>query len=64
MGNWASVHRWTLSSHLWDAPSSFDFFRAWGAKPFWVISAFKFENFLKTGTGDDLDEFARNFLTV
>lgn len=64
MGNWAQVHRWTLSSHLWNAPDSFEFFRAWAEKPFWVISAFKFEEFVKTGTGDDMDDFARSFLTV
>ncbi|KAK7752734.1 hypothetical protein SLS62_005286 [Diatrype stigma] len=64
MGNWALVHRWTLSSHLWNAPDSFEFFQAWGAKPFWVISAFKFEEFVKTGTADDIDDFARWFLTM
>ena len=64
LGNWASVHRWTLSGHLWDAQNSFDFFQDWSVKPFWIISAFKFEEFLQTGTGDDLDDFARNFLTV
>ncbi|KAI1640404.1 hypothetical protein F4809DRAFT_663926 [Biscogniauxia mediterranea] len=64
VGNWVYVHRWTLSSHLWDAPSSFDFFRAWKEKPMWVISAFKFEEFVKHGMGDDIDEFSRYFLTI
>ncbi|KAI0600888.1 hypothetical protein F4775DRAFT_582465 [Biscogniauxia sp. FL1348] len=64
VGNWAYVHRWTLSSHLWDASSSFDFFRAWKEKPMWVISAFKFEDFLKSGVGDDIDEFSLYFLTM
>ncbi|KAI1488263.1 hypothetical protein F5X96DRAFT_94718 [Biscogniauxia mediterranea] len=64
VGNWAYVHRWTLSSYLWDAPSSFDFFRAWKEKPMWVISAFKFEEFVKHGMGDDIDEFSRYFLTI
>ncbi|KAI1425376.1 hypothetical protein F5Y12DRAFT_372727 [Xylaria sp. FL1777] len=50
--------------HLWNANNSFDFFRAWKEKPFYIISSLKFEDFLKTGTGDDLDEFAFYFLTL
>ncbi|RYP76156.1 hypothetical protein DL771_001980 [Monosporascus sp. 5C6A] len=61
---WAQAHRWTLSGHLWNAPGSFEFFRAWREKPLWIVSSFKFEEFAKTGTGDDLDEFAQHFLTL
>ncbi|KAI1190092.1 hypothetical protein F5B17DRAFT_388679 [Nemania serpens] len=64
MGNWPFDERWTLSSHIWDAQSSFDFFRAWREKPLYIISSFEFEDFLKTGTGDDLDDFAYYFLAL
>ncbi|CAJ2501010.1 Uu.00g038630.m01.CDS01 [Anthostomella pinea] len=61
---WAYVPRWTLSSHLWNATNSFDFFRAWKEKPLWLVSAFEFEEFLETGVGDDLDDFPLFFLTL
>jgi hypothetical protein len=61
---WAQVHRWTLSKYLWEAPDSFEFFQAWRDKPLFVLSGFNFDEFLKTGTGDDLDEFANMFLTM
>ncbi|KAI5923328.1 hypothetical protein F4810DRAFT_669811 [Camillea tinctor] len=64
VGNWAYVHRWILSSHLWNASSSFDFFRAWKEKPMWIISAFKFEDFVKNGVGDDIDDFSLYYLTI
>ncbi|KAF2968246.1 hypothetical protein GQX73_g5348 [Xylaria multiplex] len=50
--------------HLWDAQNSFDFFRAWKERPLFIMSTFDFEDFLKTGTGDDLDEFAFYFLAL
>ncbi|KAI1109176.1 hypothetical protein F5Y14DRAFT_433546 [Nemania sp. NC0429] len=64
MGNWPFDERWTLSSHIWNAENSFDFFRAWREKPVYIISSFNFEEFLKTGTGDDLDDFAYYFITL
>ncbi|KAI0148126.1 hypothetical protein F4776DRAFT_300858 [Hypoxylon sp. NC0597] len=64
LGSWQFVHRWTLSSHLWNATNSFDFFRAWKEKPMWIISAFYFDEFLRTGKGDDVDDFALVFLTM
>ncbi|KAI0433661.1 hypothetical protein F5Y09DRAFT_298455 [Xylaria sp. FL1042] len=64
IGNMKFIHRWTLSSHLWNARNSFDFFRAWREKPSYIISNFDFDNFLKTGTGDDLDDFAFYFLAL
>jgi hypothetical protein len=64
IGNWAFPYRWTLSKHLWNAQNSFDFFRAWKEKPLYIISAFDFDEFLKTGTGADLDDFALYFLTM
>ncbi|KAJ2974696.1 hypothetical protein NUW58_g8574 [Xylaria curta] len=54
----------TYISHLWNAQNSFDFFQAWREKPLYIISGFSFEDFLKTGTGDDLDDFAIYILTV
>lgn len=56
---WEKPHRWTLSKQLWEAPSSFDFFRLWRDKPHHVIEGFNFEEFLKTGRGEHVDEFAK-----
>ncbi|KAI0858512.1 hypothetical protein F4860DRAFT_526908 [Xylaria cubensis] len=53
-----------VSIHLWNAQNSFDFFRAWKEQPFYIITTFNFDDFLKIGTGDDLDEFAFYFLTL
>ncbi|KAI1176675.1 hypothetical protein F4777DRAFT_587758 [Nemania sp. FL0916] len=54
----------TYTSHLWDAQNSFDFLRAWKEKPFWVITMFEFKEFLRSGTGDDLDDFSYYFLAL
>ncbi|KAH7024799.1 uncharacterized protein B0I36DRAFT_332050 [Microdochium trichocladiopsis] len=64
MGIWAYEHRWTLSRHLWDAPGSFEFCKAWNEKPFFYISGFGFREFLECGRPDDVDSFARILLTV
>ncbi|KAL7628597.1 hypothetical protein AAE478_000112 [Parahypoxylon ruwenzoriense] len=64
LGNWQYIHRWTLSKHLWDAMNPLDFFQAWKEKPFWIITAFDFNDFLRTGTGNDVDDFALLFLTL
>jgi hypothetical protein len=64
VGVWTPVFRWTLPASLWNATNSFDFFQAWKEKPHWVISGFDYSEFLKNGSGDDLDEFARIFVTV
>ncbi|KAI2464080.1 hypothetical protein F4781DRAFT_436786 [Annulohypoxylon bovei var. microspora] len=64
LGKWEYFHRWILSKHLWDATNSFDFYRAWKEKPMWIISAFDFDEFLRTGKGDDMDDFALVFLTL
>ncbi|KAI1329123.1 hypothetical protein F5Y16DRAFT_366771 [Xylariaceae sp. FL0255] len=61
---WEFAPRWTLSSHLWNANSSFEFFRAWKEKPQWIIQSFKFDEFMKTGTGDDLDDFGLFFISI
>ncbi|KAI1461896.1 hypothetical protein F4805DRAFT_186598 [Annulohypoxylon moriforme] len=62
--SWEYVHRSTLSRHLWAAENSFDFWRAWNEKPMWIISAFCFDEFLQTGKGDDIDDFALAFLIM
>ena len=46
-----------MSRPLWEAPSSFDFFRTW--KAYHVIENFEFESFLKTGRADDVDDFSK-----
>lgn len=64
LGPWGDKHIWTHSGHLWEAPSSFDFYRAWREKPKWAISNLFFEEFLKDGKGEDMDEFSRFLLVV
>ncbi|KAJ8129624.1 hypothetical protein O1611_g4005 [Lasiodiplodia mahajangana] len=59
-----SASKLMSSYHLWDAQNSFDFFQAWKEKPIYIISSFDFVDFLKTGTGDDLDDFTFYFLTL
>jgi hypothetical protein len=61
---WAYPQRWTISKQLWEAPSSFDFFRAWRDKPHHVINQFEFEEFLVVGKGEDVDDFARVFMVA
>ncbi|KAI4869272.1 hypothetical protein F4820DRAFT_46693 [Hypoxylon rubiginosum] len=63
-GTWQYVHRWTLSSYLWNATDPLDFFKAWKEKPMWIISAFHLDEFLRTGTRDDVDDFGLVFLTL
>ncbi|OIW24651.1 hypothetical protein CONLIGDRAFT_584015 [Coniochaeta ligniaria NRRL 30616] len=61
---WAYTHRWTISRHLWEADTSFSFFRMWKEKPHYVINNYAFDDFLKYGRGDDVDEFAEILLSV
>ena len=63
-GPWAYAHRWTLSRHLWEADSSFEFARTWNEKPHFVITNYSFEHFLEYGRGVDVDEFAEILLSV
>ncbi|KAK9775011.1 putative Aldo-keto reductase [Seiridium cardinale] len=64
LGVWATIHRWTLSSHLWNATDSYSFFDAWKSKPFFVISGFALDHFFESGRDADVDDFARIFLTM
>jgi len=36
----------------------------WKEKPHYIIDNYSFENFLKYGRGDDVDEFAEILLSV
>lgn len=53
-----------MSRHLWEADSSFEFARMWREKPQFVITNYKFEDFLQYGRGEDVDELGEIFLTV
>ncbi|KAI0385795.1 hypothetical protein F5Y04DRAFT_244671 [Hypomontagnella monticulosa] len=64
VGNWRYIHRWSLSKHLWTATDPLEFFQAWKEKPMWIIPGFYLDDFLRTGTADDADEFALVFLTL
>ncbi|KAK6072186.1 hypothetical protein SCUP515_07518 [Seiridium cupressi] len=64
LGVWATIHRWTLSSHLWNATDSYGFFEAWKSKPFFIISGFALEHFFNSGRDTDVDDFARIILTM
>lgn len=63
-GPWAYVHRWTLSRHLWEADSSFEFARMWKEKPHFIITNYSFEHFLEFGRGEDVDQFAEILLSA
>ncbi|KAK3335611.1 hypothetical protein B0T19DRAFT_13617 [Cercophora scortea] len=62
---WKYVHRWTLSRHLWEADSSFAFFRMWEEKkPHFVINNYTFDDFLRCGRREAVDDFARIMLST
>lgn len=54
--------RFTASRHLWEAPSSVDFFRAWRDKPQYYIRDFDFKDFWSYARPDDMDEFTKVML--
>lgn len=61
---WSKIHPWTLSKQLWQAPSSYEFFREWNKKKHYMMSNVFFEDFIKEGSGDQVDEFAFVLLTT
>lgn len=63
-GIWGSAQCWTLSRHLWEADSAYEFQRMWREKPPFIINNFSFDEFLKHGRGEDVDEFAEILLSV
>ncbi|KAJ6780060.1 hypothetical protein PWT90_10600 [Aphanocladium album] len=54
--------RFTASRHLWEAPSSVEFFRAWRDKPQYFIRDFDFKDFWSYARPDDMDEFTKVML--
>ncbi|EGX90584.1 C6 zinc finger domain protein [Cordyceps militaris CM01] len=54
--------RFTASRHLWEAPSSVDFFRAWRDKPQYFIRDFDFKDFWSYARADDMDEFTKTMI--
>ncbi|TPX08403.1 uncharacterized protein E0L32_010133 [Thyridium curvatum] len=63
-GIWGRAQCWTLSRHLWEADSTYEFQRMWREKPPFIINNFSFDEFLKHGRGEDVDEFAEILLSV
>lgn len=57
-------HPWTISRHLWEALSSFDFDGAWQDKPRFHITCMGLDDFLRTGKADDVDDFGRMMLVT
>jgi len=53
-----------MSHSLWEAPSSFDFFLSWRTKAHYVVGNFEFANFLKTGRGDEVDDFSKVLMVM
>ncbi|KAM3562628.1 hypothetical protein ARSEF4850_002689 [Beauveria asiatica] len=54
--------RFTASRHLWEAPSSVEFFRSWREKPQYCIKDFEFKDFWSYARADDMDEFTKIML--
>lgn len=61
---WGYAHRWTISKHLWEADSPFEFARMWREKPQFIITNYKLEKFLQFGRSEDVDEYAEILLTM
>ena len=61
---WPDGQDFTASSHLWNAQSPIDFFRAWREKPHWWVKDLGFEPFWQYARAEDADEFTRLFLTT
>jgi hypothetical protein len=54
---WRYLHCFTVARPLWEAPSSFDFFRKW--KTYHVVENFDLEKFVKNGRAEDVDDFSK-----
>ena len=59
---WMYSHRWTLSRHLWESDSHSQFDLAWKREQQFIITNYSFEDFLRHGSGKDVDEFAEILL--
>lgn len=63
-GLWDEAVHFTASRYLWDAQSPMEFYRAWNAKPMYLIEKFGFQQFWQYASPDDADEFTRIMLTM
>lgn len=61
---WQPCNTFTASRHLWDAPTSVDFFKAWREQPQWCIQNGIFKEFWQYAKAEDCDEFTKLMLTT
>ncbi|KAF7545898.1 hypothetical protein G7Z17_g8818 [Cylindrodendrum hubeiense] len=54
----------TVSRHLWEAPSSVAFFQSWHHKPQYCVSEMDFKEVWMHARPDDVDDFAKLMLTA
>lgn len=52
------------SRHLWEAPSSIQFYRSWREKPQFCIDGMSFKEAWQYARPDDLDEFSKLMMTT
>ncbi len=52
----------TVSAHLWQAESAFDFALAWNSQEHFLIHDLDFTELLKNGRSEDVDEFTKTML--
>ncbi|KAJ6446826.1 Meiotic recombination protein rec8 [Purpureocillium lavendulum] len=62
-GRLGLCHAWTLSAHLWTAPSAVEFARAWGARRHFVVRDAQFASVLDEAKADDVDRFGRMWIS-
>lgn len=55
---------WTLSAHLWDSPSEFDFKVAWREKKHFIIQNLGFSEVLLQASPEDIDDYGKAFLVM
>lgn len=55
---------WTLSAHLWEAQSAFDFGLAWREKKHFEIETFDFTEVLRDGGPNDFEAYGKLFLVL
>lgn len=61
---WQRTLAFTASKHLWEAPTSVEFFRAWRERPQWAIQNNSFKDFWQYARSEDCDEFTKLMLTT
>lgn len=60
---WEENLCFTASSHLWEAKTSVEFYRAWREQPQWCIQDSSFKEFWQYARAEDMDEFTKLMLT-